>query len=241
MTEQENVYEDTTRGAEESGLTEESAEKGGLKEASAVPQKFKDVDALVRAYGSLQAEFTRRSQRLKELEREVENFKGQGENGATKLKMLADKRRAEGKKFDEFVSELEMPLTAKPQAEPETSLTYNGEESEEKTVGKGRAETKHSADAEAPWTEREEARTTPVANGFETAELTPEELYEKVNKSEEVRLRVIGEYLSSLGQKGAPLMRGGVGTFATPPKKAKSVLEAGDMALRFFKNGKTQA
>jgi hypothetical protein len=30
--------------------------------------KFKDVDALLQAYNSLQAEFTRRSQRLKELE-----------------------------------------------------------------------------------------------------------------------------------------------------------------------------
>lgn len=33
--------------------------------------KFKDVDALLEAYTSLEAEFTRRSQRLKELERAV--------------------------------------------------------------------------------------------------------------------------------------------------------------------------
>ena len=31
--------------------------------------KFKDVSALLKAYDSLQAEFTRRSQRLKDLER----------------------------------------------------------------------------------------------------------------------------------------------------------------------------
>lgn len=40
--------------------------------SAAVPGKFKSVDALLRAYNSLQAEFTRRSQRLKELERERE-------------------------------------------------------------------------------------------------------------------------------------------------------------------------
>ena len=37
--------------------------------------KFKDVNALLEAYGALEAEFTRRSQRLKALEREAENFK----------------------------------------------------------------------------------------------------------------------------------------------------------------------
>lgn len=34
----------------------------------ALPEKFKSVDALVRAYETLEAEFTRRSQRLKTLE-----------------------------------------------------------------------------------------------------------------------------------------------------------------------------
>lgn len=36
--------------------------------AAAVPEKFKDVKTLVKAYTDLEAEFTRRSQRLKELE-----------------------------------------------------------------------------------------------------------------------------------------------------------------------------
>lgn len=36
--------------------------------------KFKSVDALLQAYTSLEAEFTRRSQKLKELEKRVENL-----------------------------------------------------------------------------------------------------------------------------------------------------------------------
>lgn len=41
-----------------------------MNEAAAVPAKFKDVKTLVKAYSDLEAEFTRRSTRLKELEKE---------------------------------------------------------------------------------------------------------------------------------------------------------------------------
>ena len=58
---------------------------------------------------------------------------------------------------------------------------------------------------------------------------------------ENVRLKIIGEYLSSIGKTGAPLMKGGTGAFAAPPIKARSVSEAGNMALRFFKNDGIQA
>lgn len=40
------------------------------KEAAAALGKFKDVKTLMKAYSDLEAEFTRRSQRLKELEKE---------------------------------------------------------------------------------------------------------------------------------------------------------------------------
>lgn len=55
-------------------LTEEllasanTAEAESIKEVAAGPKKFKDVQALIDAYTALEAEFTRRSQRLKELE-----------------------------------------------------------------------------------------------------------------------------------------------------------------------------
>ena len=47
----------------------ETAEAEG-KEAAAALGKFKDVQTLLKAYSDLEAEFTRRSQRLKELEKE---------------------------------------------------------------------------------------------------------------------------------------------------------------------------
>lgn len=51
------------------GITAEPAEAEESLKAAAVPEKFKDVQTLVKAYTDLQAEFTRRSQRLKELEK----------------------------------------------------------------------------------------------------------------------------------------------------------------------------
>ncbi len=53
--------------------TEEKQEGVGKEQVSY--GKFKDLDSLLKAYESLEAEFTRRSQRLKELEGEVGNKK----------------------------------------------------------------------------------------------------------------------------------------------------------------------
>lgn len=53
---------------EKEGVTAETAEAEKDVKAAAVPEKFKDVQTLIKAYSDLEAEFTRRSQRLKELE-----------------------------------------------------------------------------------------------------------------------------------------------------------------------------
>lgn len=53
-------------------VTADTAE-AGKNEAAAELGKFKDVKALMDAYQALEAEFTRRSQRLKELEASKEN------------------------------------------------------------------------------------------------------------------------------------------------------------------------
>ena len=98
MEKEENVYGETT-------LTEDVAE-AKEKEASTVLGKFKDVSALERAYESLQAEFTRRSQKLRELEKEMDNFKKATASGAEKLRKTAKARREETKLFDEFVADM---------------------------------------------------------------------------------------------------------------------------------------
>ncbi|MDE7158115.1 MAG: hypothetical protein K2N74_00920 [Clostridiales bacterium] len=119
-------------------------------EQSATPDlgKFKSVDALLRAYGELESEFTRRSQRLKELEEKSEpNGNGVSQNGA------------------------------------------------------------------------------PHDSG---------ELYRAVMENEEVRARVLGDYLSSL--KGVPLMAGSGTGVTAPAKRPSSIFEAGNFALDYLKN-----
>ena len=171
--------------------------------------KFKSVDALYKAYESLQAEFTRRSQRLKQLEREAENRKeAQSDGGRTeKFKKISEERKAQEAEFDDFVASLESRATR-----PETTETQ-----EEK---RGQPSVVENRENEAP---------------------SSETLYERASTDENVRLKIIGEYLSSLGKTGAPLMRGGARTLVAPPVKARSVEEAGSMALRFFQKDGTQA
>ena len=56
------------------GHAAEAEEKRG----PALLGKFRSADALAEAYSALEAEFTRRSQRLRELERRAENPGGAG-------------------------------------------------------------------------------------------------------------------------------------------------------------------
>ena len=80
-----------------------------------------------------------------------------------------------------------------------------------------------------------------VAEYAKSVPLSQEELFEKANADESVRLKIIGEYLSSIGKTAAPLMQGGTGTLAVPPKRPKSFDEAGLMALHYFKKEGAQA
>lgn len=61
---------DNVNAIKEQGPAENTAEAENNNEAAAGLGKFGSVDALLNAYRALEAEFTRRSQRLKELEEE---------------------------------------------------------------------------------------------------------------------------------------------------------------------------
>lgn len=212
------------------------------KEGSAVPDKFKDVDALARAYNSLQAEFTRRSQRLKELEKKVENWKDGKpdgtDSGAGKLRKNAEARRVAAKEFDEFLSEVEVGRAertdGKPTEENETLVETVGETENGLTkvgadggsAGTGNSTPTASATGE---TEKPHVATSGIF------ELSSDALYERVCRDEGVRLKIIGEYLASIGKSGAPLTTGVRGTFVSAPVKAKSIGDAGGMALQYFK------
>ncbi len=215
----ENVYERDDR--TEEGMKE--SQEG--REASTVPSKFKDVDALARAYESLQAEFTRRSQRLRELEKRVENFPlAEGESGAEKLRKVAKARRKESKEFDDFVAEIDR--SARETAEEARSACETACEtalppSAPPSKGVGASATGETPDS--------------VEIATQGEEISSDELLERARADEWVRLRIVGEYLSSLGKAVPPVTGGGAGVLATPKSRAKTVGEAGNMALAYFR------
>ena len=255
MKEEDNVYEDTTRAEETTAVSNGGEDRDdAAQQDSTVLGKFKDVNALVRAYGSLQAEFTRRSQRLKELEKMTENFaKGElsdARSGAEKLRKKAKERKAETKQFDEFMVKTmkvnaqetreNVPLQNpeifedKPLIEDLSSVgieEQDGTRYEVNTLAKQTGTARKGIENTAM---REGEEEKSIAQSASTA-YSADTLYEQVSRDETVRLKIIGEYLASLGKSGAPLMAGGVGLLATPPKKPKSISDAGNMALLYFK------
>lgn len=267
--EKENVYEQDTQTEAVARATDSTPKEGAEKEASTVLGKFKDVDALKRAYENLQAEFTRRSQRLKQLEKEAEKT-AQAKDGADahggveKLRENAAQRRKQAMEFDQFVADITANACAdKQQAENvdgsledcekvstqqdgvayvQTSAMQTADPKTQASVcqTQGAMQQKEIGDEENA-SIKEKTRVASVDEYAKSVDLSSEELFAKVHANEDVRLRIIGEYLSSIGKTAAPLMQGGMGTLAMPPMKPKSFHDAGNMALRFFKKDGVQA
>mgnify|MGYP001778076045 CR=1 FL=1 len=129
-----------------------NAAEAEKKKVAADLGKFKDVKALLDAYNSLEAEFTRRSQRLRELESN--------------------------------------------KAENPPAQAASGEPS---------AHTQNSAS-----------------------------LYEAAAGDEEVKTKIIADYLKSVSSaKGAPMVTGGI-VVTSPKTRPASIKEAGRLAQEFF-------
>lgn len=183
------------RWEENAGEGDSGREQAGERAAD-LPGKFHSVGALAEAYGALEAEFTRRSQRLRELE-----------------KAASDASAAR--------TEAEKPAFA--------------DGGEDKTAGASEGGSRQEAgEIGAPPTGGAETGGEELPGGGEEDE---ESLYRAASRSERVRLRIVGDYLSSLKTPGAPMIRGGSGTLAAPPRKPRSIDEAGNMALLYFRKG----
>ena len=249
MENKENVFVQN-EGTEQAVLSEMSADLGAEEMGSAVFKKFKDVNALARAYGALEAEFTRRSQRLKELERKMEENQKSSKNltkesGETLSCGGAEKLESEKEEIATENSQVGLGLENLQNAVQPDEIVGDGEE----LVGIGRnSATRTTAEdqsgvqgyGESACQGGEKPSDTVVAKSAESVGLglSDDEIYRMANGNESVRIKIVGEYLASLKKVGVPLIRGGVGTVATPPSRARSVAEAGDMALRFFQTGK---
>ncbi len=205
MEKEENVYE-------------EISTAGQGKEGKSPLGKFKDVDALLQAYNSLEAEFTRRSQRLKQLERDG---KTKGEDAPTREGIKEENPENEAQETGQIsAEEILVAAGQEPQSQP----------AETQTEAEGGETVERSADVLGENISDGDGRTAPPSA----------EVYRLAMQDESVRLQIVSDYLQSL-RRGAPISKGGVGALVAPPKKAKTLSDAGTMALRMFKDaGKNQ-
>lgn len=276
-------------GNTEVGLAVDFAKDGTNDEQKAILGKFKSVDALTKAYGALEAAFTKKSQQLASMKEKVEQLEKKAGFGVEKLRKNADLRRLREKEFDGFLRELSGEKAESGDTDAQSAIDgFENAKAENSAVGEVAPVDKKDAEkasryglnekklGEKPADRLDEGLNMREAERFErpfvsdgTGEnselvsgevaakqtgfgqdenrvarekdtvLDQDDLYEAVKQNEQVRLKIIGEYLCSLRKSGAPISFGGMGTLAIPPKKAKTVDEAGGMALRYFKN--TQA
>ncbi len=262
MIAEENVSVGTTQTEAVAGATT-GGDTAPKTESSTVLGKFKNVDALARAYEALQAEFTRRSQKLRQLEREAEKFQKQTEpSGVEKLRKAAKLKREEAKAFDEFTSEVESyrgegdpALEGTAEAVDESELLEKDGAKEIPTDGEkeadvpalssveeqasGAVENAEKIPSDGEKTPKEFVKEGEKGEQFRTAEgksaTDSEGLYRQAVNDEGVRLRIIGDYLASLGKTGAPVTGKGVGVTTTPPARATTLGQAGNMALLYFR------
>lgn len=265
---QKTIIEDNVQAPKTCGAAE-SADAFAEKDfRSALPPKFKDVNALAEAYNALQAEFTRRCQRLKELETRAQKFseadRKQPDNkpksdaeGGVHAAIGEDKALhyptdggigtvSDSENENHGAANAEMTFVGKDKENREAAETF-GKDGENAALRDSAA-----ADGKQRGERIADSKKT-VSGNFaagETAENTAGNAFGNTSGNfgtggnaaemkidEQTRLKIIGEYLSSLRKNDAPLLRGGAGTFGTPPVRATSLEEAGAMALRAFKRG----
>ena len=101
---------------EENGMTNPEREAETAQPAAPDLGKFKSVDALLRAYAELESEFTRRSQRLKELEAgsDPKNGSGQSQTAGEELyRAVMENERVRARVLGDYLGSLKgVPLMA---------------------------------------------------------------------------------------------------------------------------------
>lgn len=273
MQKQENVYVETESAEQGTkGVVAREVVAGEI--GSAALGKFKDVNALFEAYKSLQAEFTRRSQRLKRLEEEAEKRAALEAEAGKTAEAVAEAETEAGNTAEVTIGGDDGPKTevARPDLGVEESVATDAEESqenpeqaenvsgEEKAVkadmGGAFAQTEGTA-LTGVQTDEEVAQNTAVGfsqeawrearvfsqrtSGQNGAAISyqnandPETLYQRASADESVRLRIVGDYLSSIQKGGAPLMQGGTQAMPIGRTRAGTIVEAGRQALMWLR------
>ena len=163
--------------------------------------KFKDADSLMKAYSNLEAEFTKKSQKLAQLEEE------------NKIIEQENSRKAEiERKVDEFVTKFEK---VKPFTNTlKENLTNNAN------------------------LNLEEEAINIISNNYKSAEeliLDDEFLKNYVYSNENIKNKIIKEYISNLSQNLPIKTKSNANISLTPPSDPETIKEAGKLAKSIIK------
>jgi hypothetical protein len=174
--------------------------------------KFKDVKSLLNAYNALQSEFTRRCQKVKELERENSQIKKEQSNNDS----LFDGREWEKKAFLEIFPDAEEDLMSL----YDTAL-YN----DDSKGWLGRA-------YKEKWAKEYEDKI----NYFNSLEYVKS----LVNSNEELKNQIIKDYLSDIenSKPTIKLISGNGMATVSPPSTPKNLVDAGNLARQIFEKSK---
>lgn len=179
--------------------------------------KFKTKEALIEAYNKLEAEFTKRCQLIKELEKEIQALK---ENESLKISPVPLYKR------DNWREELEKFLTEFPIAE---------------RFGKeiGYIITNDAELAVSPNC-LERALLNVLIDNFATVDeiIGSDDFYEVyIAGNDDIKNKIINGYLEKLESERMPATIGAGGeTPLSPAKKPKNLFEAGVLAKKLFNN-----
>lgn len=195
--------------------------------------KFADEKALLKAYNELEAEFTKRSQRLSALERENSLLKQeQAEENFGKDEVVQDETgsAAEERKADSVSCEDDGAIAA----EVNDFLKRYPEAA---TYAEQIALAADAYDSGCVGIlDRAYIEVLKRELAAEREKINDDFIYSQAKNTPEVKERLIRDYLTELsGNKGVKLISRGGESVVTPPEKPKSIAEAGKMAAFVLK------
>ena len=225
----ENVETDTAYQDNVGEIVEKETEDSPSVDGSPIG-KFKSVDALYSAYNNLQAEFTKKCQKLSELQKEIES----------KI-VNSDITEISNDKLPQ--SSVEVVTPPKNETYDYLSDTWDIEVNEflkANPEARAKAEAICNEKINDPLLTLKQAYDRVLAKEYKEPNKLAEDdtfLNEYIYNSEKIKQRVLQDYFSSLEVGPTPFLmgKGANAVTANQPKVAGSLDEAGKMAVSLFR------
>ena len=225
----------------EEGLPEEQSLKVDNKDSYG---KFNSADALLSAYNNLEAQFTKRSQELKKLQKEYDQLKSEQAQPTEKKEVLIWESASKPVQDETGSAVVEQPCDSA------SDLAESSEENIAKEVALFLSRNPEASNFAEEIAQKTSLRGE-VEEGFlerayiavlqdqikaEQNKINDEFIYSRASETPAVKEKIIRDYLGGLtSSKGVTLLSQGGQTVIMPPKKPTSIYEAGEMATEIIR------